>query len=56
MKNLDKIITGIGIAIFGIAIMLGITPIALTGPPAFLLGSVFIVIGGAILGRSRAIK
>lgn len=53
MQNLDRIIVGIGLVVFGVAIMLGITPIALTGPPAFLLGLVFVVIGGAILSRSR---
>ncbi len=51
MENLNKIIIGIGLAVFGIAIIMGITPIDLTGTPAFLLGSVFVVIGGAMLTR-----
>ena len=51
MQNFDKIVLGIGLIIFGVAIMVGITPITLSGLPAFLLGSVFVLLGAGIAGK-----
>lgn len=52
LGNLDKVLYGFGLIVFGLAIMIGITPIQLTGSPAVALGCVVALFGGGIIARA----